>query len=1043
MTSGSTRSAARPLETLFQLGTIGDRSDAELLERFLAERGEMAEAVFAAVVERHGPMVLRVCRRLLADPNDAEDAFQATFLVLARKARSIARRGLLANWLYGVAVRSAFEVRKSAARRRAHEELRPDMIRHAQAPADDSEEIRLAIDEELRRLPDSFRAPVVLCDLEGKTHREAAAILGLPVGTVSSRLVRARDRLRVRLARRGLDPTAADPPRDSTPIVVPPALVAATSRAAARLAAGAPIAGAVSVQLATIAEGVLKSMMIARMTSKTVLVGAVLGLVFGAASVGVVVRVLQGADAEPFASNRPSEREWAWIDRLTNADEATKDRLRRCASAATSNFASLHRLTFDYDLRSEAPRLPLDAAGHLRGIDRGYARGTVYWKEGMVRYDHYPVGKIDENGRKSVYRRPRVFSVVRTRDMLAYTENDLTWGLRLMVEKAPASAEEWEHRHPFAPRPHLDPWLHYAAPFCQDRAILRDFWEHCRAIESEEPGGRVLLRFLRADNDGRVEITCDPAADWLPVRLRAGQVQNGQWKVFVELTSEWQKLSGIWYPVHQVKMSYVGIDMTPVQEYDLTVRNLRANGAVNLPDSDFTLSAMAIPEGTHGLDRRSDPPRSLIRSGGVVRDQRPGEGPNPRNVEQEKTERAKDEETAPAEESSGPTSAAPAAKITAARREYLSLLEEYDPHRRSRDRQLLDAKTPSRQRETYLAVTRLDRDYAPRFLELARRHPDDPVALDALAWLVASPYDPPESHQAAEILIRDHLASDRMIDIYRQLAIRLDPGRATAAERLLRAAAEKSPTAEARGLATLKLADLLRYRARAVRDLRGPEPDPWLQLSELARSDGREPASRPAEDPDALEREAVQFYDIVVQRYAEIPGPSGSKLGEPAAQALFQLRDLAVGRPAPKVEGPDVDGRPLRLADDRGKVVVLIFASGISGSSGDLYAQARALAERLKGRPFVVRSVHLDDAGVTVTRAIRAGEITWRCWWEKPGKSPNCDRWHVGFIPSVFVIDAAGVIRDREVKGQALDRAVENLLEEMARPPATGAAGNR
>lgn len=160
-----------------------------------------------------------------------------------------------------------------------------------------------------------------------------------------------------------------------------------------------------------------------------------------------------------------------------------------------------------------------------------------------------------------------------------------------------------------------------------------------------------------------------------------------------------------------------------------------------------------------------------------------------------------------------------------------------------------------------------------------------------------------------EILIRDHLASARMVDIFRQLTIRLDPGRATAAERLLRAAAEKSPTAEARGLATFKLADLLDYRARAVRDLRGPEPDPCLRLSELIHSDNRETAMAPAEDPDSLEREAVQLYDLVVRLYADNSGRGGRKLGEPAAQALFQFRELAVGRPAPEVEGLDVKGK--------------------------------------------------------------------------------------------------------------------------------------
>jgi RNA polymerase sigma factor (sigma-70 family) len=244
MISGSTRPAARQLETLFRLGTLGGLSDAHLLERFLVHRGEDAEAAFAAVVERHGPMVLRVCRRILADPNDAEDAFQVTFLVLARKACSIARRALLANWLYGVAVRSAREVRKNAARRRAREEPMHNMQPAQSRPAEESGELRCQIDEELSRLPDSFRAPVVLCDLEGMTHKEAAAILGVPVGTVSSRLVRARDLLRPRLARRGLDPSDADPPRDSTPMAVPPALIAATSRAAVRLATGAPFARA-------------------------------------------------------------------------------------------------------------------------------------------------------------------------------------------------------------------------------------------------------------------------------------------------------------------------------------------------------------------------------------------------------------------------------------------------------------------------------------------------------------------------------------------------------------------------------------------------------------------------------------------------------------------------------------------------------------------------------------------------------------------------------------------------------------------------------
>ncbi len=254
MTPGASKIAARDLGTLFRLGTIGGLTDAQLLDRFLAQPGEEAEVAFAAVVERHGPMVLRVCRRILSDPHDAEDAFQVTFLVLARKARSIARRGLLANWLHGVAVRTAKEVRKNAARRRHREEKMKARLR-VDRPADDrDDELRAALDEELSRLPDSFRAAVVLCDLEGKSHQEAACLIGVPVGTVSSRLVRARSLLRDRLTRRGLDPTAADPSRDSAPMTVPPALLAATSRAAARVAIEGTLAGAVPAHLATIAR---------------------------------------------------------------------------------------------------------------------------------------------------------------------------------------------------------------------------------------------------------------------------------------------------------------------------------------------------------------------------------------------------------------------------------------------------------------------------------------------------------------------------------------------------------------------------------------------------------------------------------------------------------------------------------------------------------------------------------------------------------------------------------------------------------------------
>jgi peroxiredoxin len=692
-------------------------------------------------------------------------------------------------------------------------------------------------------------------------------------------------------------------------------------------------------------------------------------------------------------------------------------------------------LIFDYELKTEAGRVA--PSGQTTRVEREFSRGTVYWKEGSVRYDHFPMGTLDADGRRFVYKRPRAHSVVRSRDMLAYTHRNPVYGLYLTVEEPPRSAHDWETQYAFAGVRRLDPWLHYAEPFCQDRAQLREVLENARAIESEEADGRILLRFFPGGTIGRTEITCDRAADWLPVRLRGGEVRDGQWIIFVELTNEWRKESGVWYPIRQVKTAYYGSDRRPVREIDLTVRNPRANGAVNLPDSAFSLSAMNIPDGTPGLDRRREPFRGLIRAGGVVRDSRPGEGPNPMNVQEGEIERRKDEETIPEAASGGAMGSAPiagpsgAARGLVPNREYLALLEKYEPAHRARERAVLEAMTESARREAYLALARLDWEFAPRFLAIAREDPGDPGAIDALGWLVSNVFTPPESQTAADILIGEHLSSERMISVYRQIALMGNPAPASAAERLLRAAAEKAPTDEARGLACLKLAGLLRNRADAIRTKRGPEPEPLMELEDLARMGGRGPVQPAAGDLEALILEAEQFYERVVERYR---GVEDGKLASDASRSLFQLRELAVGKPAPEVEGADVDGRPFRLSDCRGRVVVLTFAGNWCGPCRAMYPHERGLVERMKGRPFALVSVNTDEKRETLRESIASGEITWRCWWEGGEKRPNCERWRVNAFPSVFVIDADGVIRAKDVRGKALDQAVEAVMATMDRP---------
>ena len=192
--------ALRQLSTLFNEGVTGAVTDGQLLERFATRRGEASEHAFAALVERHGPVVLRLCRSVLRDEHEAQDAFQATFLVLAQRADSLWVRDSLGPWLHSVAYRVASCARAAAIRRRRHERRHAELAagRLAVYHDEDRGDLEAVVHEEIDRLPEHYRAPLILCDLEGCTHEQAARHLGWPVGTVKSRQARGRQRLRTR-----------------------------------------------------------------------------------------------------------------------------------------------------------------------------------------------------------------------------------------------------------------------------------------------------------------------------------------------------------------------------------------------------------------------------------------------------------------------------------------------------------------------------------------------------------------------------------------------------------------------------------------------------------------------------------------------------------------------------------------------------------------------------------------------------------------------------------------------------------------------------
>ncbi len=238
-------------------------SDSQLLERFLTRYSDGDELAFATIVERHGPMVLRVCRRVLADPHDVEDAFQATFLVLVKKASTLRRQDSLACWLHGVAFRVASCARAASIRRRLHE--RKGGIMPGSEKPEIGDDLSTVLHEELTRLPEKLRAPVVLCHLQGRTYEEAAARLRCPIGTVKSRLARARERLQARLAARGYAPAtlaiASAFATEAEASLVSGVLIESTVRAALQFAARpAEVTGAISATVAALTEGVLKTM---------------------------------------------------------------------------------------------------------------------------------------------------------------------------------------------------------------------------------------------------------------------------------------------------------------------------------------------------------------------------------------------------------------------------------------------------------------------------------------------------------------------------------------------------------------------------------------------------------------------------------------------------------------------------------------------------------------------------------------------------------------------------------------------------------------
>ena len=397
MTAGRPSPVIQHLRRAALAQDAGGRTDGELLGGFVARRDG---AALEALIRRHGPMVLSVCRRVLGNETDAEDAFQAAFLVFVRKAASIRARELVGNWLYGVAYRTALKARSAAARRRAKERRAATMTPTRADDEEDWAELLPLLDRELSRLPDKYRIPLVLCELEGRSRKEAARKLGVPEGTLSSRLATGRRMLARRLAPHRTGSAgcglAAALARASAGSGVPPPLLASTAKAASLFTAGQTATAVVSARVAALAEGVLKTMLLTKLSLAFLAAFAV------AASAAVVFACRPPAPAAQAPPTAPAPAPAVLKDKSEvkevksewgEAVDGVQARLR----APKADWDAGEAPTFILDLRNRGKETP---NARRVGLDCQFEVDGMWYSFMLPTGPYTPVGDLLEPGKQ-------------------------------------------------------------------------------------------------------------------------------------------------------------------------------------------------------------------------------------------------------------------------------------------------------------------------------------------------------------------------------------------------------------------------------------------------------------------------------------------------------------------------------------------------------------------------------------------------------------------------------------------------------------------
>lgn len=356
--------------------------------------------------------------------------------------------------------------------------------------------------------------------------------------------------------------------------------------------------------------------------------------------------------------------------------------------------------------------------------------------------------------------------------------------------------------------------------------------------------------------------------------------------------------------------------------------------------------------------------------------------------------------------------------------QFQALCREYDGARERYERAMREAKSDEERRRARNESYTHPSQYTLYFKILAQLHPKDPAAQDALIWNASHDPSSVEAEEAMIILARDHVDSDKLGPACD--AVGYVPF--VKSETFLRTVVEKSPHREVRARAAFGLARILKRWFDYAEDLANAESPRGRKMAEFF---GEPVAGRIRKDPQAIAKEAERLLEQVRETAGDARYREGS-LAEAAARTLGELRDLVVGKPAPEIVGNDLDGRPMKLSDFRGRVVVVSFWATWCGPCMELVPHERNLVKGLEGKPFVLLGVNGDDDRDKARQAAGHEQMTWQSWWDGGVEGPTAARWNVRGWPTIYVIDREGIIRYKrnEALGlESVEKAVAKLLE--------------